>query len=243
MKVCAITSRELAHELNLKNDFLSIKRLVSADGPAYAEKGCSLRLLQRALNGETLIFTQTNLSCRGAAAGFGFADGIPNMPGGFGHFIAQGRGEGFPPGERVKCSPELGEAMLLSQPQGVMDGFGSIRIKSYDPADEADTVTALVNMDQLSALIHVFCFRKVAYDSVFACMTSGCASVFRVPFGELRSASPRAVIGNVDVFSRPHFGADTAFFTVSGKDFEVMLADADESMLAAPIWKGVKARL
>ncbi len=233
----------LAAQLKLKGGFLSITRMKGAPGAGKTEKGCTLRLLSRALAGETLYITPETAGCKGAATGFGFSDGIPDMPGGFGHFIAKGRGEGFPPGERVKCTPELGEEQLLRQPQAVMDGFDSVRIKPYSPEDGADTVTALASMDQIAALIHLFCFRTAEYDRVIACMTSGCASVFRVPFGEMRSESPRAVIGNMDVFSRPHFDAGTAFFTVSARDFETMLADAAESVLVAPIWKGIAVRL
>ena len=234
---------KLSGTLNMKNGFLSIKRVSMAAVEAYTEKGCTLKMLHRAFAGETLYLNTENITCNGAAAGFGFVDGLPNIPGGFGHFISYGRGKGFPPGERVKCSPETGEAMFLNQPKDVMDGLNAVCIKPYEPNDGADIVTALVTPDQLSTLIHIFCFRKAEYDNVIAPMTSGCASVFRIPFGELKRAEPRAVIGNIDVFSRPHFDKDMFFFTVSGKDFETMLADTDESVITAPIWKGVQSRL
>ena len=234
---------KLSEALNMKTGFLSIKRVSVAGAETRAEKGCTLKILYRAFAGEPLYFSAENITCSGAAAGFGFVDRLPDIPGGFGHFISYGRGEGFPPGERVKCSPEVGEAMFLNQPKDVMDWFNAVYIKPYEPGDSADTVTALVTPDQLSTLIHIFCFRKAGYDNVIAPMVSGCASVFRIPFGELKREDPRAVIGNIDVFSRPHFEKDMFFFTVSGKDFEAMLADADESVLTAHIWKGIKSRL
>ncbi|MCL2108545.1 MAG: DUF169 domain-containing protein [Oscillospiraceae bacterium] len=236
----------LQQELKMQHGFLSIKRVKLPPEfplPDYDEKGCTLKLLNRAFAGETLCFTDTNVTCHGAAANFGLRDGLPSVPGGFGHFISHGRGAGFPPGERVKCSPEIGEKMFLNQPQKVMDGFDAIRVKPYEQGDETDTVTALVTPDQLAALIHIFCFRKTSYDNVIAPMVSGCASVFRIPFGELQREESRAVIGNIDVFSRPHFAANTYFFTVSGKDFATMLEDVDNSVLAASIWSGVHSRL
>ena len=236
-------SAGLAQALKIQTGFLSIKRASLPCPAVYTEKGCALGLLNRAFAGETLWFSGENVTCPGAAVNFGFADGLPNVPGGFGHFVSRGRGEGFPPGERVKCSPEVGEKMLLGQPQDVMDGYDAIRVKPYAPEDDADTVTALVTPDQLSALIHIFCFRKTGYDDVIAPMVSGCASIFRVPFGELKKEAPRAVIGNVDVFSRSRFAAETFFFTVSGRDFSQMLTDAGDSVLAARIWKGLEARL
>ncbi|MCL2055622.1 MAG: DUF169 domain-containing protein [Oscillospiraceae bacterium] len=237
------SSDTLANALKLEGGFLSIKRATIPHADAFAEKGCTLAILGRAFAGETLYFSVENLTCHGAAANFGFADGLPNVPGGFGYFISHGRGEGFPPGEKVKASPEIGEEMLLGQPRDVMGGYNAICVKPYEPGDNADTVTALVTPDRLSALIHIFCFRKTGYDDVIAPMVSGCASIFRIPFGELKRERPRAVIGNIDVFSRPHFAPDTLFFTVSGKDFEQMLEDCENSVLASHIWKGVRARL
>ncbi len=238
-----MTAEQLAGAINLKGGFLSIAKMRGGEAEALGVGGCALKALARALAGETVVFSPQNLTCRGAASGIGFQDGIPEIPGGFGHFIAHGRGEGFPPGERIKCSPELSEMMLMLQPQGVMEGHDRVRVKPYAKDYGADTVTALVNMDQMAALIHIFNYRRAAYDTVIAPMVSGCASLFRVPFGEAMKESGRAVIGNVDIFSRPHFDKEKAFFTVSGADFEGMLHDADESVLASPIWRGIKKRL
>ena len=234
---------EFCSELNLAGGFLSIKRMMCNDVSSFSEKGCTLRLLAKAFDGDTIYFSKDNMACPGASTGFGFTDGLPKIPGGFGYFISHGRGEGFPPGEHVKCSPEIGERMLLSQPQGVLEGFDCICIKPYEQGVSADTVTSLVTPDQLSALIHLFCFRKSGFDNVIMPMVSGCSSVFRIPFGELKKEEPRGVVGNVDVFSRSHFAENTFFFTVPGKDFETMIADADNSVLSAKIWSGVKSRL
>ncbi len=257
---------QLASLLKISGGFVSIKRITMEHYPSYPDKGCTLKMMDKVLKGETLCFSAKNTPCYGFPTGAGLSDGIPNTPGGFGYFIAQGRGQGFPPGERIKCCPDLGEEMLLRQPQDVMAGHNGIMVKPYAPEDEGDTVTALVNMDQLSTLIHLFNYRKTSYDNVYFPMVSGCASVFRLPFGELKQIGgesvqksaaatetvqpqeglfrqSRAVIGNADVFSRPHFPKETAFFTVSGNDFTQMLKDADESVLIAPIFKGVKARL
>jgi len=235
--------KELYNEISLKDGFLSIKRISKKDTTPYNDTGCFLRLLLKAFEGETLYFSKENVTCPGAAIGLGFTDGLPPIPGGFGYFISSGRGEGYPPGEKVKCSPEIGERMLLNQPRNVLDEFDCIRIKKYEPGIDSDIVTSLVTPDQLSALIHIFNFRKADYDNIIAPMVSGCASIFRIPFGELKKDEPRGVIGNIDVFSRPHFAMDKFFFTIPGKCFETMITDADESILTSHIWKGIKSRI
>lgn len=229
--------------LKLQDKVLSITRTNTPELASEIKGGCTIKAINHALKGETIIFSPENAPCKGSATGFGFTDGLPPIPGGFGNFIAQGKGEGFPPGERLKCSPEIAEQMLLSQPQNVMEGFSTVELKPYEETDAADTVTILANADQLSALITLYNYRKSSYDKVIAPMSSGCASIFRIPFGELKNDEPRAVISNVDIFSRPHFDKDSFFFTVSNGDFVNMLNDADDSFLITKIWKNIENRI
>lgn len=231
--------------LKLEGRVASITRVtVDEDIPRIPE-GCVMGAIRRAMQGDTVLLTGDNVACKGSPTGLGIRDEVPPIPGGFGHFVAGGRGKGFPPGERVKRTPELAEAMLANQPQDVMGGHNALLMKPYDPADTPDTVTMLANPDQLATLIHMFAYDSTAYDNVIMPMVSGCASVFRIPLGEAvqRGDDARAVVGNVDVFSRPHLEKDTFFFTVSGKAFAHMLEIAGESVLVAPIFKGVAARL
>ncbi|MEG0295161.1 MAG: DUF169 domain-containing protein [Clostridium sp.] len=229
--------------LKLNNKVISVSRINDMNCSDEIKAGCTLSILNESFNGKTIVFTSEMKSCSGAIRGFGFKDGFPNVPGGFGMFLTTGAGKGCPPGERIKCSTDIAEEMLLSQPTDVMNGHTAILTKPYEDSDSADLVISLVNPDQLSALIHLFNYRKTDYDNVIMPMVSGCASVFRIPFDELKRDNPRAVVGNVDVFSRPHFEKDTFLFIVPHKDFKNMLSDADRSFLFAPIWNGVKKRL
>lgn len=233
---------EFLNELKLTNRIVSAAR-IDAENPEMIKDACSLAVLQRAMQGETIVVTKDNLRCKGASAGFGFSDEFPAIPGGFGNFIAHGKGEGFPPGERIKRTPELGEQMMSVQPKNVIDGKSAVRLAPYREGGDGDIVIILVNADQLSTLIHLFNYENPSYDNVIVPMSSGCASVFRIPFGELKKESPRAVVGGVDVFSRPYFPADSLFFTVPHCSFERMVELCGESVLVSPIFKGVKKRL
>lgn len=235
--------KALCESFKLKYPPLAVWRASDLPPTEGMNRGCSLRGLHKALEGASMTLTTDNLFCSGAASGFGFRDGVPDVPGGFSKFLTTGSGKGFPAGERIKCSEALAEAMIQAQPTGVMDGYNAMVIEPFDDQSETELVLFLVNPDQLAALVHLFNYRRADYDSVIMPMSSGCASIFRIPFGERDSGRGRAVIGNVDVFSRPHFDADTFFFTISARSYQEMLADADESFLIAPIWNGVKKRL
>ncbi len=236
---------ELQKTLHIKSPIFSLTRMdYHHAGPTELPAGCTLgSVFKKAAEGESVFVTETSSPCPGGRGGFGFNDETPDIPGGFGEFISYGAGEGFRPGERIKCDPEVAHAMISGQPHGVMEGHNAVRIKPYSDDDQADAVAFIVNPDALSVLVHIFNFRTAAYDNVIAPMSSGCASVFRIPFSERINGTHRAVIGNIDISSRPYFDADTFIFVVTNESFQQMLEDAEESILAAPYWKRVEKRL
>ena len=239
-----MTADKLLNELKIDGKALSVILTNTEAAPDRPKDGfCTLSLLNRALKGETLCFDANQLSCPGAARGMGFYDGEPKIRGGFGHFISYGAGQGFPEGERVKKAPEIGEDMLSLQPRDVLNGCKYITVKPYEAGDDISLVSFCVNPDQLSGLIQLFSYRTGEYDNVIAPLCSGCASIFRVPLGELKREKPRAVIGNVDALSRIHFDKGTFFFTIPAKAFREMLEDADSCFFTTFNWKGIKKRL
>ena len=247
IEVCSAENQstiELLGELKLEHKVLSIILSDAEASPDRPKDGmCTLMLLLRALNGETLCFDSEKLSCPGAARGMGFSDAMPAIPGGFGNFIANGAGEGFPQGERIKQTPQIAEDMLHLQPRDVLGGKKYVVVKPYAEGDAASLVTFYVNSDQLAGLVQLFSYRTAEYDNVIAPMSSGCASIFRIPLGELKRDRPRAVIGNIDAFSRIHFDKNSFFFTVTAKAFKEMQEDAPSCFFTTFNWQGIKERL
>lgn len=242
--------REFAAELALQDKIIAIKRIPLPPAAEMPKTACTLAALNQVLGGKTIVAAVENTTCSGCHNGFGLSDELPNTPGGFGHFLSQGRGPGFPVGERVKASPALAEEMIRRQPQKVglcsaaEDVVPAVEFAPYGQSSGAELVSILANPDQLATLIHLFCYEKSSYDDVIMPMSSGCASLVRIPLGELaRGAAARAVVGNVDVFSRPHFPAESFFFTVPATAFARMLEIAAESVIASPIWQRVRKRI
>lgn len=231
-------------ELNLEGKAVAITRISVSEESEKLPGGCTLALLKKAMNGERIVSTLDNGGCYGGKTGFGLTDGIPGTPGGFGYFLSYGKGEGYPAGERVKKDPELAERFLLNQPQDVLGDNNALCFEAYENAQDPELVSFLVTADQLAALAHLYNYEKIDYDNIIAPMTSGCSSIVRIPLNEReKGANARAVIGNIDIFSRPHFPADTFFFTVSNESLETILGFADETILASPIWKPIRKRI
>jgi uncharacterized protein (DUF169 family) len=241
-----MTHSDLAKELKLEKPFVSITRkTVSKDTleDFPIKKGCVLRMLNDVMAGKRLVLTEEQSSCGGGRTGFGFLDDLAEMPGGLEYFLSCGRGEGFPPGLKLKNSPETAKKSIFSEPRQVLGPHNGIEFKPYETGDAPDLVTVFANADQLSALANLYAFRTGAWDNIIMPMTSGCASIARVPFGELSSETPRAVIGLADTTARFYFDKDKVFFTVAGTKFSEMLDDADDSFVFAPGFAGVKKRL
>ena len=235
--------KKFAAELRITGKVLSITRTNGGQAYCPGNENCAFLALNYALQGEVIRLSEDTVRCFGGKGGFGFNDGGMAVPGGYGHFISHGAGEGSPPGMRLKQNPEIAEQGALLSPKGVMNGYSIIEIKPFEESDEPDIVTVLATPDQLSALNLLYHFQKIESDLTFFPTGSGCSSVFRLPFAELRSENPRAVIGNADISSRPGYPADSLFFTVPGEAFRQMLCDADESFLIARAWEKLKGRM
>lgn len=124
-------------------------------------------------------------------------------------FLSKGSDQMWtPPGERFKCDPQTAEAMFDSLPKNVMDGFDAIKFEDYREGMKPDIVVILADADQLSALIVLHGYHRGEYDSAVATTASGCASMLRIPFAEMKKDRPKAVITATDIAQR-HFVDET----------------------------------
>jgi hypothetical protein len=130
-----MTYADLANELKLEKPFVAITRKTVSketlkDFPV--KTGCTLQMLNDVMAGKRLVLTEELCSCGGGRTGFGFFDGLHEMPGGIEYFLSCGRGEGFPPGAKLINSPETVKKMMFSQPQQVLSPHNAIEFKPYE---------------------------------------------------------------------------------------------------------------
>ncbi len=235
---------ELRDELCLAGKVLAVSRIsCPEEEQTKLSLHCVLQALERVMDGETLILGAHSSGCSGFCANGGFSDELPGTPGGFGHFLSYGAGEGFRPGQRLRCSPEAGEAYFLGLPKQVMAGANAICVEPYREGSEPDLVLIFATPDQLSALAFLHDFSGPRHDDTLLVTSSGCASLFRIPFGELGREAPRAIIGNTDPAARPYLGENLFSFAVPGPVFRRMLADTGDCFFHAPMWKRLRARI
>lgn len=213
--------------------------------PVQCPNHCSLHALKLAQAGESICFCRETPGCPGMKFGLGFVDEI-RIPGGgkFEYFLSCGQGPGFPEGEKVKKNPGTAMAFYNGLPKQVhRSKYVMFQPLTDDSLARATLVVVLVNPDQLSALVHLYAYESGATDEVFAAMCSGCASILRIPLAELTKPSPRGVIGLIDIFARPNFGANLVALTVPARKFAEMEDNSKDCFFQARTWNGIKQRL
>ena len=229
---------ELVKELKLEDRIIAVTRVSSQNEKLNDVGGCIYKSLGRVLAGETLVLGKGSCSCAGFDHNSGLKDERPMIPGGFGVFLSKGSDQMWtPPGERFKCDPQTAEAMFENLPKDVMGGFDAIKFEAYREGMKPDIVVIL------AALLVLHGYHRSEYDSAIATTVSGCASMLRIPFAEMKKERPKAVITATDLAQRHFVDENLLALSVSGSDFEKMLSVTSECYFHSPVFKKIRRRI
>ena len=212
-----------------------------AEVPAAEGHHCLICELARVRKGTPLQFDLDAVPCGGGKHYLGFT---PSLRPGFEHFLSCGI-PGEMEGERYKQSPELVQALMARMPAFEAPA-STIVFKRWDQlqaGDEPAVVVFFAPPDVLSGLFTLAGFDEARPEAVIAPFSSGCGSIVYYPYQELRTESPRAVLGMFDVSARPCVPAGTLSFAVPWPKFVRMLDQMDESFLITRSWHKVRARM
>ncbi len=105
------------------------------------------------------------------------------------------------------------------------------------------SITFLVNTDQLSALVVLANYDGEHNENVAIPFAAGCQAIGICTYREGENASPRAVVGMVDLSARKNLrrqlGKDRMSFSVPLGLFERMEGNVEGSFLGRPTWKSL----
>jgi len=209
--------------------------------PPLPGSQCFIHELERVRQGESLVFTGSDIGCFGGRYFLGFSRGLrPN----FNYFLSCGI-PGEMEGEHYKESPEL-VAKMRAQVAPMVAPARQVVFKRWDHLDEEDipqVVIFFAGADVISGLFTLANFDESDPQAVIAPFGSGCSTIVQQPYAELGSAHPHAVLGMFDVTARPWVAAHEMTLAVPWPKFVCMVDNMDKSFLALRDWARVKERI
>ncbi len=241
----------LIKELNLRYEPVAV--LFSNEKPEGALQSkeghwsCIIPLFIAAAKGKTAVFERKTTVCPGGKVGLGFGqypNPLPQFPGGIEHFLSTGKGE--IEGEGYIKDPELGKDFVECLP--ITDIPYQYVI--FRPMSQIDTtkekpelIVFYVNNDQLSALTVLANYYRSGNENVMIPQSSGCQSIFLLPYAEAQKENPRAVVGLTDITVRPMVDPDMLSFSVPYAMFLEMEKNVAGSFMEKHLWHKLVARM
>ena len=209
--------------------------------PPLPGSQCFIHELERVRQGESLVFTGSDIGCGGGRFFLGFSRSIrPN----FNYFLSCGI-PGEMEGEHYKESPELVAKMRAQVPPMVAPAR-QVVFKRWDHLNEEDipqVVIFFAGADVMSGLFTLANFEESDPQAVIAPFGSGCSTIVQQPYAQLGSAHPHAVLGMFDVTARPWVAAGEMTLAVPWPKFVCMVDNMDKSFLTLRDWARVKERI
>jgi len=231
--------------------------------------GCVMSLFANAVKGRTVVFDRETYGCWGGGVGLGFGNQYLKVPGGiegFYHFLSTGNekwgnnkvteaictmvGNHFMDelryGERYLKSPDVVKAFVDDLPMTDIPAKYVIfkSLKDVNAGQEEPVIIIfLANPDQLSALVVLANYGRKNFESVRIPFAAGCQTIGIIPYREIQSENPRAVVGLTDISARKNvrrqLGKDLFTFAVPLKMFHEMEENVEGSFLERETWKAL----
>ena len=238
----------LVKKLNLQYEPVAI--LLSNEKPEGALQGKEgqwssiIPLFLAAAKGKTAVFERKTTCCLGGKKGLGFGQ-FPNYPGGIEYFLSTGKSGVFE-GEGYKKTPELGKEFVEYLPLTDVP-YEYVIFKPLAQVDtdkeKPEVIVFYVNNDQLSALAVLANYYRPGNENVVMPFSSGCQSIFLLPYGEGQKENPRAVVGLTDITVRPMVNPAMLSFSMPYTMFLEMEENITGSFLEKPLWHRVAERI
>lgn len=240
----------ISRELKLRYQPIAVlftnERPVNATQFLEGRRGCVVAMLNAAAKGRVAVFDRKTAGCIGGEVGLGFGNAYPKFPGGIEYFLSIGRGEGYPPGEGYKKTPQLAKQFVDKLPMTDIP-YQYVAFKPLSSIDQDKETPKLIvfyaNADQLSALVVLANFNRPTDDNVIMQFGAGCQTACLLPYKESQRELPKAVVGLIDITIRPLVDADILSFTVPYSMFKEMEENIDGSFIEKHLWHKIRKRI
>ena len=183
---------------------------------------CMYALMNKVQKGRPASFSAAAPGCAGAICYFGFKN-LPILPAAV---YLSGK-------ERLKKNAGLAAA-FYNEVQPVPAGAANLvfqRLDSVPDETEIEVVNLWVDATSLSKLHALANYDRATNDNVLMPFSSGCQSVWTLPYKEKNKELPRAVVGSLDPTVRRFLPPEVVSFSVVAERFLEMCANIRGSFI------------
>lgn len=203
-------------------------------GVLEKSRGCFIKDLKPARNGEIISLNKETITCPGGKVYTGFTEMPPFIP----KFVSEK--------ERYKKSPEM-VTDWITQLEMPIQADLFINFVSVDKIDSFDGIEGLVffaTPDVLTGLCSWAHYDTNNQDSICVPFGSGCSLTIAQMVVENRNSGYRTFLGMFDPSAREHVAPNILSFAIPLSRFKQMYFTMNESCLSGVhAWKKVKSRI
>lgn len=195
-------------------------------------QGCMFASIDKLFKGDNLCFSFENTGCYGASCYLGFTRPAKDA----GAFLSAS--EGF------KKNKAFAQA-FYKDIQARTPKKKNMVIESLDNIDDNRSIEVInlwVKPIHLSGLITLANYDRPDNDNVLFPFSSGCQSIWTIPYKEKVKSKPKSVVGCIDPAIRKYLPDDILSFSVSTERFVEMAGCISGSFLEKSGWLNLMAK-
>lgn len=191
--------------------------------PAPDSWTCLFSFFKQVQDGRAAAFSAERPGCAGAVSYFGFKE-LPIIPAAL--YLSHG--------EKLKKDASLAAAFYEEvQPMPAREPNLVFQRLDLSPEDaEIEVVNLWVGAASLALLHTLANYDRSANDNVIMPFSSGCQSIWTLPYKEKAKANPKAVAGSLDPTARPFLTTDVISFSAPAIRFMEMCGNIPGSFLS-----------
>jgi len=204
------------------------------DGVNEKTKGCFIKDLKPAREGQLMTFSLDTISCAGGKVYTGFTD----LPAFIPEFVSTK--------ERYKETPEMVTEFVkdLKMPDKSVKYLNFVSIDQVDNFDQLEGIIFFATPDVLAGLVSWTLFDTNSPDAVSVPFGSGCSSMISQTVVENQNNGHRTFLGMFDPSVRPHLEPNILSFAIPMSRFKTMYHTISQSCLKGTHgWLKVKNRI
>ncbi len=213
--------------------YFADKRPKGSIMPDQDNWSCMFCHLPNLFSGDAICFSSDRTGCAGASCYLGFSAPAKDA----GYFLAEK--------ERFKKSVELGNTYYkeLKIPTAPEKYVLWQRLESIPDECQIEVVNLWIQADGLSGLVTLANYDRPSNDNVLIPCSSGCQSLWTLPYLENEAAEKKCVVGCMDPVVRHYLAKDVLSFSMAAERFMEMANNVDGSFLESPKWLVISERI